>query len=241
LLRIVNQRSVLLIEQAEAAAVAQHGIEDSEDDAAIDETKDGIVAANPMVSVPSPPTTESACGVVPTSAARFNGTVAESLLGPGAAMAEESSLCVPSQREPEPELMPELETEQTCASNFSEEDSDSDDEQFEDVYSPVPGDKEDWGITAIIKQPLANDDDAEEWAATATVPLRTISAAKALVDETEFSATAESMVPAAAPAPALYDSSDDVSILIMVHTSDLDFVRPLDSCMRLTHFLPVAE
>lgn len=207
---LLTNAPVLLIDQAEAAAVEQHGAEDSEDDAAVDETKDGIVAApaTARVSVPSPVTAQLGGAMQPTSAGGFNAAVADSPLGLAAAMTEATSPCVPSWRESEPELMPE----QSCASDFDDEESDSDNEQFEDVYSPIPGEKEeDWGVTAIIKQPLANDDDAEEWAATATVPLRTISAAKSLGDEREVSAMAESIVPA--PAPALYYSSDDVSIL----------------------------
>lgn len=217
-LRIADRCLLLFTGQAETAAVAHHGAEDSEDDAAVDETKDGIVAARVKspVSVLAP---VARTGLIhepeTTPAARLSTAAAGSpcKVGSDSATMADSSLLVPFQRECEPELMPELEMDQTCTGNETDEDSDSDDEQFEDVYSPVLGDKaDDWGVTAIIKQQPTATDDAEEWAATATVPLRTISAARALADGSGAPDTADAMAPA--PAPSLYDSSDDVSIRI---------------------------
>lgn len=106
--------------------------------------------------------------------------------------------------------MPELELDPTCTPKSDDENSDSDDEQFEDVYSPAPADKEDdWGVTAIIKQPMETDDEAAEWAATATIPLRIISAAQSL-DRTGVPDMADAKLNEASNAVAVYDSSDDV-------------------------------
>ena len=201
--------------QSEMVPVAHHAAEDSEGDAALDETKAGIVAplAKSPVSVLATARTESIHGPEATPAARLSTPASGSAceVGSNSATIADSPLLVPSQRENEPELMPVLDMEQTCTENVTDEDSDSDDEQFEDVYSPVLGDRaDDWGVTAIIKQPTAIDDDAEEWAATATVPLRTISAARVLAGGSVARDTVDAMAPA--PAPSLYDSSDDVSI-----------------------------
>ena len=181
----------------QAEVVAEHDVQDSEDDAAVDETQDAILPA----AVKSPVSGVATIRTDPLHSGLANNSTT----------AAETSISVPSQREPEPEVMPELQPDQTCTQEFHSDHSDSDDEQFEDVYSPAPGDKEqDWGVTAIIKQPADHDDDAEEWAATTTVPLRTISAADALVHGTAPDA-ADAIGPA--PAPALYDSSD-VSLLV---------------------------
>ena len=145
---------------AETAAAAEHGAEDSEDDAVVDETVDVIAVA-----------TSSKPGVAPVKLADLPAPAPAPAAVP---MAEPAELEPVAEPELEPELPSAVNADEVLAAMTGSEDDDSDDDAaFEDVYSPEPGENEhDWEVTAIIRQPDAEED----WGATATIPIKTISA-----------------------------------------------------------------
>jgi hypothetical protein len=148
---------------AETAATAEHGAEDSEDDAAVDETDVIAVAPPKLAESPTPTPPAALTPVKQEQSARVK-------RGSGPAAKREPEL----QPELQPELPSAVDADDVLAAMTGSEDSDSDDDAFEDVFSPGPGDQEehDWEVTAIVRQPAADED----WGATATIPISAVAA-----------------------------------------------------------------